>query len=243
MLSPLVHGQYNEKMEFVCKLFDLSKSEKITINDLKYVLYSQISLNSQKLNYEFTPIDHENVDKNLKSLIFSQSANTPQEPYKPQDQIFSYSEFSNVLPAFFDPNKIFDIFQITPSPIQEKAIITKILQKTVMQNNDTYYVINNKWYRAWNNFANNCDSKINEIEPENIDFEKTMRIYKSPMKYYLDYKNIKKLSKYEMKQENNYENSFGKPGEIDNSELEGFLPGSLKDGLMVFLKIKNIKIA
>jgi hypothetical protein len=221
------------KMKFICDLFDIDSDGKINREDMRSILITKIKLRNKKKDkdkkgdYLLTPEDFIEVEDELRKV------------FKEGIKELAFTEFKQILKKHIDINDIIKLFQIIPSPIEEYKIILKAYKE--IKPIDTYYVISNQWYRAWKLFINKHidNNELLKAEKDDSLIRKSLfSIYQRklvPLER-RDTKNFPRVSG-NFFSANSFttetEDSIAKPGKINNSELAGPYPGSLKSGLMV----------
>ena len=223
-LTILIHDSIEKKLEFLARLFDIDNDSKIGIDDMESFLHARITLKTGKSIGE--PSKDKFISAKLKELFSNKKIIA-----------YDFCEFKEVIPEYINIDEVLEIFQIIPSPSQEYSIINKAMGSNKLKNYDTYYVINNEWYRAWNLLV--CSYK-NERHPkaffdEELFEDSIVNVYPSPLTAQSKTKNITKMvSCYNEKFDSSlFIDSVTRPGEINNSALAGPRNGSRKDGLMV----------
>ncbi len=248
----MIHESVTEKLHFLCEVFDLDHDRRIGTNDMRYVLQTQLHMQNKITDYVCSSKEKESIELELHKLFGAG---------KPEGSQLEYADFQNFLPAYIDVYQMLSIFQIIPSPNQEREIIGEVLRENSrMKNDDTYYVISGGWYRAWQTFVNTCSATTefqryvhsNDVrtpKASRITVEEPINIYQpkklpasahkpkiNPIKIKEDWippSSSTSPSPMPATETESCLDSAGRPGEIDNADLEGYLPGSLKDGLMV----------
>lgn len=218
----LMYEPLSSKMEFACQLFDVDSDGKIGKEDMKAMLHTRLRLKHKNRNHVLTSEDMQEVQTELKR----------------HSTVLSFSEFAQLLPKYIDVHKVTKLFQVLPSPAQEYKTVLKAVKER--RESEMYYVISNEWYRSWKLFLNNyVDSSELQKAEEGSPIERSiLSTYQSrlvPLERTATKTNPRPLSALptNTKEEEAFDAGISRPGKIDNSELAGALPGSLKNGLMV----------
>eukprot|EP00826_Nyctotherus_ovalis_P001397 TRINITY_DN10214_c0_g2_i1.p1 TRINITY_DN10214_c0_g2~~TRINITY_DN10214_c0_g2_i1.p1 ORF type:complete len:226 (+),score=61.89 TRINITY_DN10214_c0_g2_i1:377-1054(+) len=212
----------SSKTKFACQLFDIDSDGNIGREDMKAMLHTKLRLKHKSHDHILTPEDIQKIQAELK-----------QHP-----TVLSFPEFTQLLPKHIDVYKITKLFQVLPSPAQEYKIVLKAVKER--KQSDMYYVVSNEWYRSWKLFLNNYvdRSELQKAEEESPMERSILSTYQSrliPLERITTKTNPRHSSTLptSTKEEEVFDAAISRPGKINNSELAGALPGSLKNGLMV----------
>eukprot|EP00826_Nyctotherus_ovalis_P017663 TRINITY_DN15216_c0_g2_i1.p1 TRINITY_DN15216_c0_g2~~TRINITY_DN15216_c0_g2_i1.p1 ORF type:complete len:258 (+),score=16.76 TRINITY_DN15216_c0_g2_i1:554-1327(+) len=195
---------------------------------MRMMLTTGIMLEKGQENYVLTTEDKAQIENSAKKL-------------NPQGSVeMSLEQFKEILPEHVNLRQLLDIFQVIPSPPQEYEIILNGIKDARIDDSDTCYVINNTWFRSWklyvSSYMNNDELKIyrrGKVLDSVLIYSQQMPL--APLEEYKAELPISTILVPSQQGDELYRNSITRPGEINNSELSGVLPFSLKSGLRVLL--------
>lgn len=214
-LSPLVYGSLEEQQNFAYSLFEIDQNSKVDLKGLKLALASFEAIR-QNISAKELP------DQELSTL--SKEA----EKMMGEKKLLSMEEFVDILESRISLESLMEIFEVIPSPANEYKAINELMIKDFTDKpQQPCHIISYKWWNMWLNFAKkgyelqnsgtkgsqgtlsrsesvpNVSHNIDSAGPKRIDTGKRV------------------LQKSELE----------RPGEIDNTDIEGTIKGTLKDGL------------
>lgn len=228
-LTVLVHDPLPEKVKFACSLFDVDANGTIGMDDMRMMLTTGIMLEKKQDNYVLTAEDKAQIESSIEKL----------NPRSGSVEM-SLEQFRGILPEHVNLKQLLDIFQVVPSPPQEYEIILSGIKDARIEDGNTCYVISNSWFRSWklyvSSYMNSDELKIyrkGKALDSVLIYSQQMPL--APLEEYKAELPISTILLPNQQGDELYRNSITRPGEIDNSELSGALPFSLKSGLRVLL--------
>ncbi|MDR3547950.1 MAG: hypothetical protein P4M11_06765 [Candidatus Pacebacteria bacterium] len=216
--TTLLHGSMDEQREFVAKLFDLDGDNLLGPDDLRSMMSKKADETS------ITPAGHGAISARVSELLKGRG---PMEP----------GEFTKLLEQGLPLSEVLGLFEIIPSPSKELEIIKAIFKRD-QKGQQTCHIISFNWWNMWHLYVTSCQAPlaIQPCSPRIDDFcffsEDIIPIYKSRSSLKL---HLISAVTQGVGEENVlfHQNEMERPGEIDNSDLEGPVKGLLRDNLMV----------
>lgn len=229
-LTLLVEDCTSKKLDFVCRVLDADGDGRIGKNDMRIALATRLLLTNQREENVISKEERKELEVELKELY---PADT--------EAAFSFLEFKSMLEKLPWTNRLIEVFQIIPSPLQECKIILNAFKETTLKEGDTCYVVNNEWYRSWKLFVSNATGNLDfqQYDESSLIQQFKVIVHKAGGLKDGDEKSTKGsivVASEEVENELSVD-SITRPGEINNSELSGPFQGSLKYGLMVSLRV------
>jgi len=219
------------KMNFICHLFDIDSDEKIGKEDMKFMLKTKINLRNKKKD------ESKKGDCKLTSEELIEIENDLRKTFKEDMKELSFKEFKQVIPKHIDINDIIKFFHIIPLPKEEYETVVEAFKES--KSTDRFYVLSNQWYRSWKLFIDKYvdNNELQKAEEDNSPIRRSLSSMHQAKLFPLERKKSRDSpgisgdpSTIEIE---GYHDSIARPGKINNSELAGPYPGSLKNGLMV----------
>jgi len=223
VLTTLIHGSLEEQKDFVGKLFDSDHDSLINQTDMKLVYESINNLSKQYDDLSLGPLPPEKD-------IFSTK------------KTLTLPEFIRLLEASVQLDRILEIFEIIPSPSNEYKIIKEICMRARKEKTQkACHVISYKWWTMWYSFtrksmpnmgASESIKKIPTAHGEDHWFfnEDVLPAFPRALSR-MSYSNYQVISADTDNNPNNEAEMGERPGEIDNTDLEGPIKGLLKENL------------
>lgn len=217
-----------ERTGFVAQVFDLDGDELIGAEDLHAALLSGMILKRGIEESAVNPEDQANLDFRVADFL-------------KERKTMEFGEFVKILEGEMALRDVLDTFEIIPSPSKEFEIIKELFaQDRKDKTKQSCHIISFKWWNMWHLYVTSCQEPLSRRQntvvspPEeggffNEELPPTCRS-KSTMKlqYVFDPVEATADERGALRQ-----NESERPGEIDNSDLEGPIKGLLRDNLMV----------
>ena len=219
ILTIIIHGSMANQENFVFNLFDIDKDGFISLEELSLALESF------------------NIIKERSQLADSTSK---AKEILNEKKSLNEEEFIQELTKHVKLKQILELFEVIPSVSSEYRIITEIMKKAENEKQKTCHILSYKWWNIWYNYVKK-DKEIKGsvfISIAKEDFwlkTPDMIVMNSDRNSKVDYLNSKEI-------DGDYNNDTERPGEIDNTNLEGPIKGTLKDDLMLrrdYISIPN----
>jgi len=217
-LSPLIHGDLEEKHNFAFNLFDIEQKSGISLKDLKCALNSFEVLNKNTSVKEILEQDLVKLAKEAESLIGERN-------------LLPMEDFVHIMEERVPLESVIELFEVIPSPAKEYKIINELITEGFTnESQQQCHIISCKWWNMWLNFVKNESPKTSNSIHSRPGSEPSVSL------------NMSNLSP--RRSDTNkiifIKNNLERPGEIDNTDIEGSIKETLKDGLRYLNDYKYI---
>ena len=108
--TDLIYGRINERLRFLAKVFDINKKNAISADDMRRILYTNLYIEKENVNYEPTETEKKDIERILETLYEYTTTSVNGE------LCLGYMEFQKIIMRRFKVYEFLTIFQIFNNP-------------------------------------------------------------------------------------------------------------------------------